>query len=152
MPRQPEGGVWPEDGTLEPSVGNSPFAAYVHVPFCAVRCGYCDFNTYTTGFGEGADLATYADSVVREIEFSRGIVDPLPLESVFFGGGTPSLLAPGEIGRILRALDAAFGIAEGAEVTLEANPETLDKRRPNSSQMRVSTAFRLACSRPCPMF
>ena len=129
MPRQPEGSVWPEDGTLEPSEGSGPFAAYVHVPFCTVRCGYCDFNTYTTGFGEGADLATYADSVVREIEFSRGIVDPRPLESVFFGGGTPSLLAPGEIGRILRALDAAFGIAEGAEVTLEANPETLDEKK-----------------------
>ena len=127
MPRQPVGSVWPEDGILEPSEGNSPFAAYVHVPFCTVRCGYCDFNTYTTGFGEGADLATYADSVIREIEFSRGIVDPRPLESVFFGGGTPSLLAPGEIGRILRALDAAFGIAEGAEVTLGANPETLDQ-------------------------
>ena len=131
MPRQPEGSVWPIDGALEPGAaqGNSPFAAYVHVPFCTVRCGYCDFNTYTTGFGEGADLETYADAVIREIEFSGSILSRRALESVFFGGGTPSLLAPEAVGRILAALEEAFGIAEGAEVTLEANPETLDRER-----------------------
>ena len=89
MPLQPEGSVWPIDGALEPGAaqGNSPFAAYVHVPFCTVRCGYCDFNTYTTGFGEGADLETYADAVIREIEFSGSILSRRALESVFLVAG-----------------------------------------------------------------
>ncbi len=137
MPHQPEGVVWSEDGSLEravPGQTQSPLAAYVHVPFCTVRCGYCDFNTYTTGFGEGADLETYANSVVREIELSARVLgeggwDGRPFESVFFGGGTPSLLSPGSIGRILAALRSHFGIAADAEVTLEANPETLDEER-----------------------
>ncbi len=133
MPHQPDGFPWPEDGDLGPVSLDKPFAAYVHVPFCTVRCGYCDFNTYTTGFGSGADLETYASSVLSEIAQSRAVLSargPLrPVESLFFGGGTPSLMSPDAIGQIIDSLGETFSIAHGAEVTLEANPETLDEAR-----------------------
>lgn len=134
MPHQPSGQPWPRSGEISAAMAgeeNAPLSAYVHVPFCTVRCGYCDFNTYTTGFGAGADLATYADSVLQEIALSESVIGKSamgarPLESVFFGGGTPSLLAVESVGDILHALVGAFGLAPGAEITLEANPETLD--------------------------
>lgn len=139
MPKQPDGRAWPQNGSLlaAPADPPSPFAAYVHVPFCTVRCGYCDFNTYTTGFGEGADLASYADSVVREIDLSRRVLSRSghlsaagrPLRSIFFGGGTPSLLAASAVETILNRLHSTFGFAPGIEITLEANPETLDRRK-----------------------
>ena len=138
MPAQPNGFPWPSDGRIcaadAESEGSSiparPLVAYVHVPFCIRRCGYCDFNTYTTGFGKGADLATYAQSVLREIELSAKILEGAgaaqrPLQSIFFGGGTPSLMEPADVGRMINALVDAHQVAPGAEVTLEANPETL---------------------------
>lgn len=132
MPVQPQGFPWPRNGQLGDVSTTSPFAAYVHIPFCTVRCGYCDFNTYTTGFGQGADLATYAESVLAEIALSGSVLaqagpNLLPVESLFFGGGTPSLLEARSIGQIITSLDEAFGIHSGAEVTLEANPENLDE-------------------------
>ncbi len=133
MPHQPDGFPWPEDGDLGPVSTDKPFAAYVHVPFCTVRCGYCDFNTYTTGFGNGADLETYAGSVLAEIAQSQAILEARgvlrPVESLFFGGGTPSLMGATDIGEIIGALRDTFSMTPGAEVTLEANPETLDARR-----------------------
>ena len=138
MGAQPDGFKWPEDGHLPSSdveaEADRPLVAYVHVPFCTVRCGYCDFNTYTKGFGEGANLDTYADSVLREIERSAQNLSlagmPLrPLRSVFIGGGTPSLLDPVQVGRITGALKETFGFAKGAEVTLETNPETATQER-----------------------
>jgi putative oxygen-independent coproporphyrinogen III oxidase len=125
----------PADGSLPSSaaelVGRSPFSVYVHVPFCAVRCGYCDFNTYTaTELGGGASQAAYAETAIAEIRLARrvlGDVD-LPVQTVFVGGGTPSLLPPGDLGRILQAVRDEFGLAAGAEVTTEANPESVDAR------------------------
>ena len=100
------------------------FGVYVHVPFCKHRCHYCDFNTY-----EGLEdlYDPYVDAVVRDI--GRWPHARPPATSVFFGGGTPTLLAPSAIERLLDAIEAAFGIAPGAEVTIEANPETVDRRR-----------------------
>ncbi|WRS29384.1 radical SAM family heme chaperone HemW [Actinomycetaceae bacterium MB13-C1-2] len=129
----PEGSTWPLDGSLDldlaEPVAHRPFAVYVHVPFCTVRCGYCDFNTYTKDFGPGADRASYTDSVAAEIEISRRVLTeaellPRPIESIFFGGGTPSLLEPSAIGEIITRLDDTFGVTAGAEITLEVNPET----------------------------
>lgn len=99
------------------------FGVYVHIPFCKHRCSYCDFNTY-----EGLDHlhATYTDALVREIERWSG--EQRPATSVFFGGGTPTLLAPEALGRILEAVRVRFGLAPDAEVTIEANPETIDER------------------------
>ena len=137
MGAQPAGTAWPGDGELPPEKvgdGSSPFAAYVHVPFCTVRCGYCDFNTYTKDFGPGANLATYGESVEKEIRDSQRILEAAglparPLRSVFFGGGTPSLMSPDAIARIMDVLEAAHGFADSPEVTLELNPETASEQR-----------------------
>ena len=100
------------------------FGVYVHVPFCKHRCHYCDFNTY-----EGLEdlYEPYVDAVVRDI--GRWSHARTPATSVFFGGGTPTLLPPSAIARLLDAIEAVFGIAPGAEVTIEANPETVDAQR-----------------------
>lgn len=101
-------------------------SAYVHVPFCSVRCGYCDFNTYTNlDFGGGASAARFADTIVREIECARDLLGSAgPLRTVFFGGGTPTMLPASDLAAVLAALRDAFGAPEG-EVTTEANPETV---------------------------
>ena len=98
------------------------FGVYVHIPFCTHRCHYCDFNTY-----EGQDSLhdAYVDALVDDI--LRTPPGP-PATSVFFGGGTPTLLAPEQLGRVLRAIEATGGIAPGAEITVEANPETVEER------------------------
>ena len=97
------------------------FGVYVHVPFCRHRCHYCDFNTY-----EGLDAlhAPYVDALVADI--SRCEAGPAAT-SVFFGGGTPTLLSPTQLGRVLDAVADRFGIAGDAEITAEANPETIDE-------------------------
>jgi oxygen-independent coproporphyrinogen-3 oxidase len=99
---------------------------YVHVPFCSVRCGYCDFNTYTADeLGEGATRATYADTAIAEIEAFATALGRREVATVFFGGGTPTQLEAAELVRILRAVDEAFGLAPDAEVTTEANPDSV---------------------------
>ena len=129
----PEGEPVPADGSLPPAATNSfgekTFGVYVHVPFCRTRCGYCDFNTYTaTELGGGASQAAYPGLVHREIGLAAQVLPRTntKVSTVFFGGGTPTLLKPAELGGILRKLDDAFGLHENAEVTVEANPETVD--------------------------
>jgi oxygen-independent coproporphyrinogen-3 oxidase len=103
----------------------------VHVPFCASRCGYCDFNTYTASeLGGGASRESYAGLAVAEIGLARKVLGPATpaVSTVFFGGGTPTLLPPGDLAAIVRAIRAEFGLADGAEVTTEANPESVDQR------------------------
>jgi len=128
----PEGDPAPADGTLPSSaldsLGRRPFAFYVHVPFCSTRCGYCDFNTYTAqDLGPGVGRASYADQAIAEVRMARRILGDrdLPVSSVFVGGGTPTLLPPGDLGRILRAIREEFGLEPGAEVTTEANPDSV---------------------------
>jgi len=149
----PDGEPVPAAGTLPDSaragLGGRPFGIYVHVPFCATRCGYCDFNTYTAaelGAGPAAvSPRSYPDQAIAEIRFARRVLagdkpgdkpgdEPgdrqradVPVSTVFFGGGTPTLLPPAALGAILRAIDAEFGLAPGAEVTTEANPESVDE-------------------------
>lgn len=128
----PEGDPAPLDGALPTEalagLGSRPFGFYVHVPFCSTRCGYCDFNTYTADeLGPGASRSSYADQAVTEVRMARrvlGDVD-LPVATVFVGGGTPTLLPPGDLGRILAAVRDEFGLAPGAEVTTEANPDSV---------------------------
>jgi putative oxygen-independent coproporphyrinogen III oxidase len=129
----PTGEPVPADGSLPGSAAASlpgqPFGIYVHVPFCQTRCGYCDFNTYTAAdLGSGASRDSYAGLAVAEARLAGRVVGGTapPVTSVFFGGGTPTLLPPGDLASILRAIDGEFGLAPGAEVTVEANPETLD--------------------------
>ncbi len=104
------------------------FGIYVHVPFCAVRCGYCDFNTYTaTELGGGGSQAAYAGHAVGEVEYAATVLGPdRPRAStVFFGGGTPTLLPAADLIRILGAIGATFGLADDVEVTTEANPDSV---------------------------
>ncbi|HEX6682919.1 MAG TPA: radical SAM family heme chaperone HemW [Candidatus Limnocylindrales bacterium] len=128
MAALPEGEPVPESGALPDSalahVGSRGFGVYVHVPFCASRCGYCDFNTYTASELGGADVLGYLDAVEREIKLAS-FVKPPPVQTVFFGGGTPTLLSSDQLGRLLEAIDSAWGLAPGAEVTTEANPESV---------------------------
>jgi oxygen-independent coproporphyrinogen-3 oxidase len=101
----------------------------VHVPFCASRCAYCDFNTYTAAELRGRDArAGFAADAIAEVELAAcTLAGDRPLVStVFFGGGTPTLLPPADLVRILRAVDERLGLVLGAEVTVEANPESVD--------------------------
>jgi oxygen-independent coproporphyrinogen-3 oxidase len=112
-------------------VGKRPFGFYVHVPFCRVRCGYCDFNTYTAaelGTAPGASRESYADAAIAEVRLARRVLGDadVPVQTVFFGGGTPTLLPPDDLTRIVAAIDSEFGLADGAEVTTEANPDSVD--------------------------
>mgnify|MGYP002714228456 FL=1 len=102
------------------------FGVYVHVPFCATRCGYCDFNTYTPTETESS-YAAYLDSLERELELAAEKVG-LAAETVFIGGGTPSLLGADGLGRILDGIQNTFGLAKDAEVTTESNPESTDPK------------------------
>ena len=106
---------------------------YVHVPFCSVRCGYCDFNTYTSdelggaAAPPGASRASYAGAAVSEVRFARATwpEEDRPVSTVFFGGGTPTLLPPEDLTGILAGIDTEFGLAPDAEVTTEANPDSV---------------------------
>ena len=133
--RAPDGEAMPVDGRLPPGwadqLGAAAFGIYVHVPFCATRCGYCDFNTYTAAeLGPGASRDSYAGQAIAEIAFARKVLGAaVPgASSVFFGGGTPTLLAPADLAAIVRAIDGEFGLNPDAEVTTEANPESVDER------------------------
>lgn len=137
MPAQPLGAPAPLDGRIP--VGSAVFGSerdfslYVHVPFCSVRCGYCDFNTYATeDFGDGVGLGTYAEDAIAELDFARRVLDESgvpdrPLYSVFFGGGTPTKLPAADLVRILGRAVELFGLEDGAEVTTEANPDSVTR-------------------------
>lgn len=108
-------------------LGQRRLGAYLHVPFCAVRCGYCDFNTYTaTELGGGASQASYAATAVREVDLLAGVLPGAPaVETVFFGGGTPTLLPSADLVAMLAAVRSRFGLTADAEVTTEANPDSV---------------------------
>lgn len=101
-----------------------PKAAYVHIPFCLSKCHYCDFNSYA-GFDHLHD--TYVSALILDIEHTALAQPPPlpPLETVYFGGGTPTVLRPHELARVSAAIKGAFGMADDAEVTVEANPDTV---------------------------
>jgi putative oxygen-independent coproporphyrinogen III oxidase len=107
------------------------FGVYLHVPFCRVRCGYCDFNTYTATELRGAKQSDYAAQAVFEVDLARRVLDEsgVParaVSTVFFGGGTPTLLPAENLVRMLASVRDAWGLEPGAEVTTEANPDSVD--------------------------
>ncbi|MGR0159955.1 radical SAM family heme chaperone HemW [Paenarthrobacter nitroguajacolicus] len=144
----PLGDPAPADGVLPPQVlagvEHRKFGLYVHIPFCAVRCGYCDFNTYTaTELGGGASQDAYAGTAVSELEFASLALDASglprrPLSTVFFGGGTPTLLPAADLARILRSAVGLWGLEPGAEVTTEANPDSVT---PESLKVLADAGF-----------
>ena len=126
----------PADGMLPASVaegaGERDFGVYLHVPFCRVRCGYCDFNTYTASEIRGVKQSDYASQAVAEVALAAGVLDAAgvsgrPASTVFFGGGTPTLLPAADLARMLAAVRDTWGLAPGAEVTTEANPDSVDE-------------------------
>ncbi|MEC4014800.1 radical SAM family heme chaperone HemW [Streptomyces sp. H27-D2] len=133
----PDGEPMPDDGALPAhalaGAASRPLGFYLHVPYCATRCGYCDFNTYTASElrGSGGALASrenYAQMVTEEIRLARKVLgdDPRQVETVFVGGGTPTLLPAADLVLMLGAIRDEFGLADGAEISTEANPESVD--------------------------
>jgi putative oxygen-independent coproporphyrinogen III oxidase len=126
----PQGDPAPADGTLPPAalatLGTRPFGVYVHVPFCATRCGYCDFNTYTPGeLGTSASPESWLEGLRRELDMAARVLGSAPVaDTVFVGGGTPSLLGASGLAAVLDAVRDSFGLSSAAEVTTEANPES----------------------------
>ena len=110
-------------------------AFYIHIPYCVKRCGYCDFNTYTPAelqLTEGLTQISnsYIDLLVKEIEFARNQVgESAIVPSIFFGGGTPSLMEASDIKRVITAISEQFKLDSIAEVTLETNPDTVTKEK-----------------------
>ncbi|MCI2240092.1 radical SAM family heme chaperone HemW [Paenibacillus sp. TRM 82003] len=128
----PDGETVPTDGSLPSAAlagaAERTFGVYLHVPFCAVRCGYCDFNTYTaTELGGGGSQAAYAGTAAAEVALAARVLGPAarPASTVFFGGGTPTLLPAADLAAMLGAVRERFGLEPGAEVTTEANPDSV---------------------------
>jgi putative oxygen-independent coproporphyrinogen III oxidase len=103
------------------------FGVYVHWPFCASKCPYCDFNSHVRH--GGVDEPRFAAALVRELETAADRTERRPPDSVFFGGGTPSLMSPATVGAVLDTVDRLWGLDAGAEVTLEANPTSVEAGR-----------------------
>jgi oxygen-independent coproporphyrinogen-3 oxidase len=133
VPSLPHRETVPPDGALPAgalaALRLTPLGVYVHVPFCAARCGYCDFNTYVPG-ARRDELAAYVRAALAEIRLARRVLgsDAPPVGTVFFGGGTPTLLEAELLAALLDEIRDAFGLEPGAEVTVEANPETVAPR------------------------
>ena len=109
-------------------------AFYVHIPYCVRRCGYCDFNTYTpTELAISSDLsatsATYIDLLLREIELARKVSTASLVPTIFFGGGTPTLMESKDLGRVISTIGNLFELDRDAEITTEANPDTVTKEK-----------------------
>jgi putative oxygen-independent coproporphyrinogen III oxidase len=127
----PDGDPAPGDGALPESalsgLGLEPFGVYVHVPFCATRCGYCDFNTYTAAElrTSPASPTSWLAAVRQELELAATVLGtPPPANTVFIGGGTPSLLGAPVLTEVLTAIRDTLGLAADAEITTESNPES----------------------------
>jgi oxygen-independent coproporphyrinogen-3 oxidase len=126
----PQDGLLPEQAKLDADART--FHAYVHVPFCRVRCGYCDFNTYTAQEIGSSSQSSFARDLNAEIDFSKNVlgksgVPNRKLATVFFGGGTPTLLPAEDLAAMLEKLEDTFGLVANAEVTTEANPDSVDE-------------------------
>ncbi len=128
----PDGEPAPRDGTLPEglpaALQGGPFGLYIHVPYCAVRCGYCDFNTYLPSeVGTGGDPQSWLDAARAELRLARRVLGDgaSPIDTVFFGGGTPTLVAPQSLTTLVADAAELFGLRPGAEVTTEANPESV---------------------------
>ncbi len=135
MPAQPLGEIPPLDGSLPASAGtgtDTRLSLYVHVPYCRVRCGYCDFNTYTADeLGPGANREDYRAMIARELDLSTRVLAEAgagdrEVGTIFFGGGTPTLLPAEVLAGVMDDIRARYRLASDVEVTTEANPDTLD--------------------------
>ena len=108
------------------STAQIPLSLYVHVPWCVRKCPYCDFNSHAAG--AALPEREYLHALVADLDQDRPTAQHRELRSIFFGGGTPSLLSPATVGAILNAISIRFGFAPAIEITLEANPGTTDQQ------------------------
>lgn len=119
---------------------------YIHIPYCVKRCGYCDFNTYTPAELQGPDLASvsahYIDAAISEIEMARQTVGIAEVPTIFFGGGTPSLMPASELARVISAIRENFNLANNAEITIEVNPDSVNEQF--LQHMRAAGATRIS--------
>jgi oxygen-independent coproporphyrinogen-3 oxidase len=146
MAALPEGSPAPLDGNLTNlfDLVNKPFSLYVHVPYCSKRCGYCDFNTYTPSELDREDqIESWLNSAVKEIELARRVLkEELTIDTIFFGGGTPSLLDSNTVDNFIQSVKSNFKLKPGLEITIEANPDSINEEKSqrwlNSGINRVS--------------
>ena len=125
-PLPPAGAGEGGDAAAGPDWQAGGFGVYVHWPFCLAKCPYCDFNSHVS---RSVDQAAWAAALVAEAAHMRRLTGPRPADSVFFGGGTPSLMQPETVGAVLAAIDRLWGLAADAEITLEANPTSVEAGR-----------------------
>ena len=141
--------VWTPDAVgqqalpaLHAAPAQVPLGLYLHIPFCRKRCHFCYFRVYTEK--NAAEINNYLDAGMRELEryATAPFINGRKPSFIYFGGGTPSLLEPAEVSRIIAACRAAFDVTAGAEITLEANPESVDvpkrRRRPERAERQRS--------------
>lgn len=136
MPSQPEGQKLPDPYALPDAVSQGGqaknFSVYLHVPYCRVRCGYCDFNTYTNlTMGPGANAGDYPQTLAAEARLVAGAMQRAglslpPASTVFIGGGTPTMLAAKDLAAMVDTVAQTWGLSDDVEITTEANPETVD--------------------------
>ena len=146
MAALPEGSPAPLDGNLTNlfDLVNKPFSLYVHVPYCSKRCGYCDFNTYTPSELDREDqIESWLNSAVKEIELARRVLkEELTIDTIFFGGGTPSLLDSNTVDNFIQSVKSNFKLKPGLEITIEVNPDSITEEKSqrwlNSGINRVS--------------
>ena len=128
-----------------------PFALYLHVPFCSQKCPYCDFNTYAM---PKVPEAEYVEALIRELRW-YGLDSRFAgrkISSVFWGGGTPSLLSPHAVAAVHREVESVFGVEAGAELTLEANPSAPSKERPLAADMMARDRLKCPFTRSISRF
>ncbi|MEQ9518179.1 MAG: radical SAM family heme chaperone HemW [Parvibaculum sp.] len=115
-----------DGATPQPAESDAGFGIYVHWPFCQSKCPYCDFNSHVV---RGVDQKAYAHALACELEWMAGETERKPVGSVFFGGGTPSLMEPATVEIVLNAIDRLWGLHQGVEISLEANPTSVEAAR-----------------------
>lgn len=115
-----------QNSAAAPAETEGGFAVYVHWPFCQSKCPYCDFNSHVAAH---VDQAEWAAALTRELEYMRSLSGPRLVRSVFFGGGTPSLMLPQTVDAVLTKIAGLWTMEEGAEITLEANPTSVEADR-----------------------
>ena len=133
MAALPEGDPAPIDGELpnKSDLKSKPFSLYVHVPYCAKRCGYCDFNTYVPSELDKDDqIQSWLTSAIKELDLIKKVTNQdLVIDTIFFGGGTPSLLEPEVINEFLENVSRRYSLKPKIEITLEANPDTITQEK-----------------------
>jgi len=120
--------------------GRRPLGVYVHWPFCLAKCPYCDFNSHVRH--RPVDAAAFGEALARELDHFRDLTPGRSVVSVFFGGGTPSLMPPGEVARVIDRIAANWDVADDVEITLEANPTSVEAK--NFAGYRTAGVNRLS--------